>query len=369
MAQIRISRLTLINSILAALVAGMIFSPLIYSGIRDAISGVSQTQADPLSANDQHAALELQQSFINIYKKASPSVVFIKTNVLVRSGFWLDLYRQQEQAGSGFVIDREGHIVTNNHVVAGARKIEVIFSDNSTQTARLVGRDEASDVAVIRVAASERLVPALLGDSDKVEVGQLAFALGAPFGLDRTFTVGSISAKARRIDSTQFSRIQTDASINPGNSGGPLLNVFGQVIGINQSIYSTSGGNVGIGFAIPINEAKSVIERLKREQRVIGTPTLGVQVGAPAAALRQDLGVGQREGVIVIQVLPGSAAADAGLQEYDFIYSVNNKPVRSPEDLVGEVQRVGVDGKLELKIMRNKHDLTLQATVGESLDE
>ncbi len=369
MAHVRISRLTLINSILAALVVGMLFSPLIYSGIRDAFQSAVQSHADPLSSSDQRAALELQQAYINIYKKASPSVVFIKTNVLVRSGFWLDLYRQQEQAGSGFVIDKQGHIVTNNHVVAGARRIEVIFSDNSTQVARLVGRDEASDVAVIRVAGSEKLTPALLGDSDDVEVGQLAFALGAPFGLDRTFTVGTISAKQRRIDGTNYSRIQTDASINPGNSGGPLLNIFGEVVAINQSIYSTSGGNVGIGFAIPINEAKTVIDRLKREQRVIGRPTLGVQVGVAAAALRQDLGVGQREGVIVIQVLPGSAAADAGLQEYDFIYSVNNKPVKSAEDLVGEVQRVGVDGKLEIKLIREKRELSLQATVGESLEE
>ncbi len=366
---LRLSRLTLVNIVLGTLLLGTFLSPLVYSGLRGVFDGGLNTGANPLTADQQRAALQLQEAYINIYKKSSPSVVFIKTNVLVRSGFWLDLYRQQEQAGSGFLIDKEGYIVTNNHVVAGARKIEVIFNDNTTAVAKLIGRDEASDVAVIKVNASDSLVPATLGDSDKVEVGQLAFALGAPFGLDRTFTVGTISAKQRRIDNTRFSRIQTDASINPGNSGGPLLNVFGEVVGINQSIYSTSGGNVGIGFAIPINEAKSIIDQLKREQRVIGKPTLGVQVGLPAPAARRDLGVGEREGVIVIQVLDGSAASDAGLKEYDFIYSVNGKPVKQPDDLINEVQRVGVDGKLEIKLVRGGRDMTLTASVGETLDE
>lgn len=367
--EFKLSRLTLINIVLATLLLGTFLSPIFYGGFRGVFNGDGAPDAQPLTESEQSAALGLQRAYQNIYKKASPSVVFIKTNVMVRSGYWLDLYRQQEQAGSGFVIDKDGFIVTNSHVVAGARKIEVIFHDNRVATAKLVGRDEASDVALIRVTDTEGLVPATLGDSDGVEVGQLAFALGAPFGLDRTFTVGSISAKQRRIDNSRYSRIQTDASINPGNSGGPLLNVFGEVVGINQSIYSTSGGNVGIGFAIPINEARSVISQLKTEKRVIGKPTLGVQIGVPADTLRRDLGLGERKGVVVIHVAPDSAAQEAGLKEYDFIFEANGQPIADPKDLIKQVQEIGVDGTLPLKILRNGKEQSINAKVGETLSE
>ncbi|MCR9144416.1 MAG: trypsin-like peptidase domain-containing protein [bacterium] len=367
--EFKISRLTLINIVLTTLLLGTFLSPIFYGGFKGAFISDNTADAQPLTESEQSAALALQRSFQNIYKKASPSVVFIKTNVLVRSGYWLDIQRGQEQAGSGFIIDKEGFIVTNSHVVAGARKIEVIFHDNRVATAKLVGRDEASDVALIQVSDTDGLVPATLGDSDDVAVGQLAFALGAPFGLDRTFTVGSISAKQRSIDNSRYSRIQTDASINPGNSGGPLLNVFGEVVGINQSIYSTSGGNVGIGFAIPINEARSVISQLKTEKRVIGKPTLGVQIGVPAETLRQDLGLGDKKGVVVIHVLPGSAAQDAGLKEYDFVVQANGQPVGEPKDLISQVQEVGVGGSLKLKVIRNGKELDLTAKVGETLSE
>ena len=367
--EFKISRLTLINIVLATLLIGTFLSPILYGGFQGIFMQPGTSDAQPLTENEQSAALGLQRAYQNIYKKASPSVVFIKTNVMVRSGYWLDMYRQQEQAGSGFIIDKDGFIVTNSHVVAGARKIEVIFHDNRVAMAKLVGRDEASDVALIRVTDTDGLVPATLGDSDKVEVGQLAFALGAPFGLDRTFTVGSISAKQRRIDNSRYSRIQTDASINPGNSGGPLLNVYGEVVGINQSIFSTSGGNVGIGFAIPINEARTVISQLKQEKRVIGKPTLGVQIGVPADTLRQDLGLGDQKGVVVIHVLPASSAEDAGLKEYDFITEVNGKSISEPKDLIEQVQEVGVDGDLTLKVIRNGKTIDLKAKVGETLSE
>ena len=240
----KLSRLSIINLVIFTFFTGIILSPIVYSGIKNFFQTDQVIDANPLTEENQLSAIALQKSYISIYKKASPSVVYIRTNIVVRaSGFWRDFYQEKQQAGSGFIIDKKGYIVTNNHVIAGARKIEVIFHDNTKTTAKLIGRDEASDVALIKVKASNRIIPAILGDSDKVEVGQLAFALGAPFGLDRTFTVGIISAKQRRIDNTRFSRIQTDAAINVGNSGGPLLNVFGEVVGINQSIYSTTGGS------------------------------------------------------------------------------------------------------------------------------
>ncbi|MCB1309271.1 MAG: trypsin-like peptidase domain-containing protein [Leptospiraceae bacterium] len=365
--KIQISRLTLVNIVASALIIGMFLSPFIYSGFHDILRRDRVTDAEPLSRTDQAAAIALQQSFINVYEKASPSVVFIKTNVLVRTGWWLDLYRLQEQAGSGIIIDGEGYIVTNNHVVQGARKIEVVFHDNTTVTATLVGRDESSDVAVIKVPASPRLVPAVLGNSDEIEVGQMVFALGAPFGLDRTFTTGIISAKQRQIDDSSYSRIQTDASINPGNSGGPLLNIYGEVVGINQSIYSTSGGSMGIGFAIPINEAIEVIDQLKTEKRAIGQPTLGVQVGQPAPSLREDLGLTEeQEGVVVIFVFPDSAAADAGIKEYDFIQKVNGEAITSAQELIQMVRKTGVGGTLKMEIIRRGERMTIEAIVGEA---
>ena len=368
MKEYRLSRLALINIAVLLFLLGAFVSPIVYSGLKNWFTEPQAVKAAPLSKSSQESALALQKAYINIYKKASPSVVYIRTNIVVRAGgFWRDFYQEKKQAGSGFIVDNKGFIVTNDHVVAGARKIEVIFHDNTKTKARLVGRDEASDVALIKVSASDRLIPADLGDSDKVQVGQLAFALGAPFGLDRTFTVGIISAKQRRVDNSRYSRIQTDASINVGNSGGPLLNVFGEVVGINQSIYSTTGGSVGIGFAIPINDAKNVIKQLRKEKRVIGKPSLGVHIGIPARTLREDLGLGRQAGVVVIQVLRGSSAQQAGLREYDFIYSVNGKAIKTNKDLVSAVQKAGVGGKLKLKIIRKGKKKSITAKVGERL--
>ena len=282
---------------------------------------------------------------------------------------FFEYYRQVEGAGAGFVIDKEGYIVTNNHVVAGARRIEVIFSDSRTVEATLVGRDEASDIALIKVPASDDLVPAVLGDSDKVEPGQMAFALGSPFGLESTFTMGIISAKARKVDNSRYSRIQTDASINPGNSGGPLLNIFGEVVGINQSIISPNGqgGSVGIGFAIPINEAKAIIQQLKTEKRVIGKPALGVSLTQPGQSFRNYLNLGNEPGVLVRFVVPGSAAEEAGIQQNDFITKANGEAIEEPEGLITQVQEVGVGNKLELEIIRNGKRIKLTATIGEDL--
>lgn len=365
--EIKLTRLTLINLVLAALLIGTFLSPIFYGGVRNLIFQTDSGSAEPLKESDQKAAVNLQQSLINVYKKTSPSVVFIKTNVLIPPRYWFDYYRQGEGAGSGFIVDKEGYIVTNSHVVAGAQKIEVIFHDNTTVRAKLIGRDEASDVALIQVPASDKLVPIAFGDSDKVEPGQLAFAIGAPFGLDRTFTMGVVSAKHRQIDQSKFSRIQTDASINPGNSGGPLINILGEVIGINQSIISPNGqgGSVGIGFAIPINEVRSIFDQLKHEKRVIGKPALGLQVGVPSDALREQLKIPPGTGVVVIMVVPGSAAQEAGLQEGDFIERANGKPMASVNDLVGEVQKVGSGGKMTIELIRQGKKMTLSAVVGE----
>jgi serine protease Do len=363
------SKQTLLNAMIAAFFVGTFFSPVIYSGFKKASADYMKSSAGPLSRESQGGLINLQEGYMNVYRKASPSVVYIRTNMLVKPEFWFDYYQQVQGAGSGFIVDNEGYIVTNDHVVANAQNIEVIFHDDTRAQAVLVGRDASSDIAVIKVPKSERLSPASIGDSDLAEPGMIVFALGAPFGLDRTFTSGIISAKQRTVDNTRFSRIQTDAAINPGNSGGPLLNIGGEVVGINQSIVNAGGteGSVGIGFAIPINEAMSVIEQLKKEKRIIGKPAIGVSVGIPNPAYRDYLGIGDEDGVVVRFIIPGSAAEKAGLLENDFILTVNDKKMKSPEDLIKEVQKTGVGNPLKLEIIRAKKKMSINITVGEDI--
>lgn len=367
--KVQITRFTFINIIFFTLLVGTFLSPLVYSGFRGGFYN-QRADAKPIPESDQAAAIALQKNFINVFKKAQPSVVYIKTNILVRPHAWYEYYQRIEGAGTGVIIDQDGYIVTNNHVVANAQSIEVTFSDNTKAEAKLVGRDETSDVAVIRVPPSARLQPAALGNSDEVEPGQFAFALGSPFGLESTFTQGIISAKSRNIDDTKYTRIQTDASINPGNSGGPLLNIYGEVIGINQSIISPDGkgGSVGIGFAIPINEVKETIQRLKKEKRTIGRAALGVSVGEASDNLREYLGIREQiPGVVVRMIVPGSAAEKAGLRENDYIYRFNGKAVESPEDLMRGVQKAGVGTRVPVEVYRGGKKITLNAVIGEDV--
>ncbi len=367
--KIQISRFALMNLIFSTFLIGVFISPIVYSGIRKSIITSSLgNQAEPIPESEQISAVEIQKTFMNVYKKAQPSVVYIKTNILVRPHAWFDYYQQVEGAGSGVIIDKEGYIVTNSHVVKGATTIEVFFSDNTRSLAKLVGRDENSDIALIKVPASTNLQPAVLGNSDKIQTGQIVFALGSPYGLASTFTQGIVSAVTRYIDNTKYSRIQTDASINPGNSGGPLLNIYGEVIGINQSIISPDGrgGSVGIGFAIPINEIKETIEMLKKEKRIIGKAALGVSVSETNENLREYLGIKKDlEGVIVRFVVPGSAADKAGIQENDFIYKFNNESVKTPEDLSKSVQKAGVGTEVEIRIIRKRKEINLKVIIGE----
>jgi len=361
------------NLLFSAFLIGTFISPLIYSGIKKHITLKSiQTDADPLSESEQISAIELQKAFINVYKKVQPSVVYIKTNMLVRPHAWIDFYQQVEGAGSGVIIDKEGYIVTNSHVVKGATNIEVYFSNNTRAIAKLVGRDENSDIALIKVPLSQKLQPAVLGDSDKVQPGQIVFALGSPYGLASTFTMGIVSAVTRYIDNSKYSRIQTDASINPGNSGGPLINLYGEVVGINQSIISPDGrgGSVGIGFAIPINEIKETIQLLKKEKRIIGKAALGVSVSDVNESLKEYLGIPKNQnGVIVRFVVPGSAAEKAGIQENDFIYKFNDQNIESQEDLVKAVQKAGVGAEVEIYVIRKGNKIKLKAKIGEDTSE
>ena len=259
------------------------------------------------------------EAIVDVYKRVSPGVVLV-TSGLVRPDFFQQATPPQQGTGSGFIIDAQGYIVTNNHVVEEADRLEVSLPDDSVVPARLIGRDPWFDIAVIKVdVPAERLHEVALGDSDSLEIGELAIAIGNPFGLERTVTTGIVSARRATVDSPNGSgvlvdAVQTDASINPGNSGGPLLNARGEVIGVNTLARLTpGGGQAGINFAIPINAVK----RIAPELIASGTykhPFLGVGAVAITEAIADQFKLAVREGLIVQSVTPGSGAAAAGVR-------------------------------------------------------
>ena len=261
---------------------------------------------------------------------------------------------RQRSLGSGFIIDRDGYIVTNNHVVEGADEIKVILSDKEEYDAEIVGKDPNTDLALIRIKSGRDFTIAALGDSNALKVGEWVVAIGSPFGLEHTVTAGIVSAKGRVIGSGPYDDfIQTDASINPGNSGGPLINMNGEVVGINTAIISSGQG---IGFAIPINLARDVIEQLKTRGEVT-RGWLGVGIQDLSKEIAEYYGMKDGKGVLVMQVFPGDPADKAGIRAKDIILDVNGKPVATSRDLtrliagieVGEVTKITVqrDGKQE----------------------
>jgi len=306
---------------------------------------------------------------VNVFEKAHPAVVNIASTTLSMN-FWMEVIPRQGQ-GSGFIIDRRGYILTNNHVVAKAQKLTVTTAKGKKIDATLVGRDPRSDLAVIRIPPGDVEAVATLGDSDKLRPGQKAIAIGNPFGLSHTLTTGIISALHRSIRTEEGNEIedliQTDAAINPGNSGGPLLDSNGDVIGINTAIFSLSGGYQGIGFAIPINLAKRVATQLITSGRV-ARPWLGISGLSLSPYLAESLGLNVKEGVLVVQVVPGGPAYRAGLKGGDrevlirgfrialggdIITDVDGTTVEDMKQLVHHVEQMKVGATADLGIMRN----------------
>ncbi|MFN0070121.1 MAG: S1C family serine protease [Chloroflexota bacterium] len=285
------------------------------------------------------------ESVVDVYKKVSPGVVLVTSSV-VRPDFFQQPTPPQQGTGSGFIIDTQGHIVTNNHVVEDANRLEVSLPDNSVVPATLIGRDPWFDLAVIKVnVTAERLHQVVLGDSDALEIGELLIAIGNPFGLERTVTTGIVSARRATVDSPNgagvlVDAVQTDASINPGNSGGPLLNARGEVIGVNTlARLGPGGGQAGINFAIPVNGVKRIVPELIAN----GTykhPFLGVGAVAITESIADELKLSVREGLMVQSVTPGSGAASAGIKP-----SVQPRQVRSREVGIGGDIIVAVDGQ------------------------
>ena len=268
--------------------------------------------------------------------------------------------------GSGFIIDAEGHIVTNNHVVGDASKVEVTLQDGDKYTAKIVGRDPRTDLALLKIDAGKSLPSVDWGDSNAAQIGDWVVAVGNPFGLGGSVTTGIISARGRDLHEGQFDDfLQIDAPINRGNSGGPTFNLQGQVIGINTAIYSPNGGSVGIGFAIPSNAASTVIAQLKEHGKV-DRGWLGVQIQEVTPAIASSLNLKSDEGALVAVVTKNSAAAKAGLKQGDVVMSFNGQPIKKLRDLSRFVASTQPGSTSNMVVWRDGKETTLPVTVGEA---
>ena len=320
----------------------------------------SWVSREPVQLTEAQAAPSLdseEQNNVEVYKRVAPSVVNI-TSTVVAYDFFFGA-QAQEGAGSGFIIDQEGHILTNYHVIDGARKLEVILANKKHFPATVVGADKSHDLAVIQIK-SPNLLPVTLGSSSALQVGQKVLAIGNPFGVfNGTMTRGIVSSirQVQEPDGTYIDEaIQTDAAINPGNSGGPLLNSRGEVVGINTMIASSSGGSVGLGFAIPINAAKNVINDLVQYGRV-RRPTLGIRpLPLPMSSeLAKELDLPADHGVLVMQVLPGSAAARAGIQGGNQRVYYGNYELMIGGDLITEIDGQEIKDAQHLNHVLSNH--------------
>jgi S1-C subfamily serine protease len=295
-----------------------------------------------------------EQNNISVYKKNIPSVVNVTSRVMTFD-FFYGLVPQDGQ-GSGFIIDKDGHILTNYHVIENARQVEVTLHNRKKYKATVVGTDQAHDLAVIQIKAPD-LVPAVLGDSAHLQVGQKVYAIGNPFGLAGTMTrgiVSSIRPVREPSGATIGDAIQTDAAINPGNSGGPLMNWHGEVIGINTMILSSVNQNAGIGFAIPINTAKAVLNDLMTLGRV-RRPALGVRTISISADLADEMGLPADYGLLILQVTPGGAADAAGLRGGTERAYLGNKLIMLGGDLIVAIDGEKVEDEMDLSQMMNNH--------------
>jgi serine protease Do len=314
------------------------------------------------------------QLWVDLAKAARPAVVNVSTQARVsdpRAEFFRRFFEggppgsggQRSSLGSGFVISPEGYVVTNNHVVASGGDIIVRLSRGGEHAARVVGTDPATDLALLKIEAST--LPALpLGDSDRLEVGEPVMAIGNPFGLDQTVTTGIVSAKERFIGSGPYDEfVQTDASINPGNSGGPLIDSRGAVVGINSAIFSQSGGSIGIGFAIPINLAKTVLLQLRDHGSVV-RGYLGVAVRPVPPETAEGAGLKEQQGVLIDSVVEGSPAEKAGVQKGDVIVAVNDQKVGAPQELTRRIVGTAPGTRVELSLVRKGKLLKLPVELG-----
>ncbi|MGH9657525.1 MAG: trypsin-like peptidase domain-containing protein, partial [Bryobacteraceae bacterium] len=384
--------------ILFTLSIGILIGTLVQTGV-NAAKDQAAPGATPLVIP---SPVQMQNSFAQLAKQLEPSVVHISTVYEARvSSSSLPRNRQQRRppseeeegemndffnrffgfnspfgdaprgrrgagTGSGVIIDPQGYILTNHHVIDKADRIQVTLYQGSTKyDAKLIGSDADTDLAVIKIDARKSLPSAKVGNSDAIQVGDWAVAIGSPFGLQATVTVGIISAKERDLGGRerQFQRfLQTDAAINPGNSGGPLLNIAGEVIGINTAIASGSGGYQGVGFALPSNSAVKVYNQIIKSGRVT-RGAIGVSFRDSQPELLNVYGA--KEGVFVQDVTAGMPADKAGIKPADVIVAINGKPVKDGQDLVGRISDMPVGTKVGVSVLRDKKKMEFEVTVGD----
>jgi serine protease Do len=372
----------------SSLIAGSALCVLVGVGVTAAIEHHSAGRIVQVAGAASADAPRNLPDFANLAKKIGPSVVNVSTTQ-VRKGvqnrpspfggddptsqFWERFFggrvprgpQRQTGLGSGFIIDGNGTILTNYHVVDSAQKIAVTLSDGKNYDAKVIGKDQKSDIAVIKIDAGRDLPAVTFGDSDRLEVGEWVMAIGNPFGLDHTVTSGIVSAKGRHIGAGPYDNfIQTDASINPGNSGGPLINLRGEVVGINTAIFSQSGGNIGIGFAIPTNSVKELLPQLKDKGKVV-RGYLGTTVQKVTPEIADSLGLKQSKGALVAEVQKGSPAERAGVKLGDIIIEFDRKEIKDSTELPALVARVTPGTTVQVKILRDGKEVTTPLTVGE----
>ncbi|WP_375651821.1 DegQ family serine endoprotease [Bartonella sp. LB28NMGDW] len=341
-----------------------------------------QISFDHVYAHVPQTQTEITLSFAPLVKKTVPSVVniYAARQIRARSPFEGDPFfeqffgrfqnnfpvRKQSSLGSGVIVDARGLIVTNYHVIKDASEIKVAFSDGREFESKIVLKDEATDIAILEVEEKDAQFPVLsLGNSDAVEVGDLVLAIGNPFGVGQTVTSGIVSAQARtRVGISDFDFfIQTDAAINPGNSGGALIDMKGQLIGINTAIYSRSGGSVGIGFAIPVNLVKVMLDTVKRGGKYFVPPYVGASFQNVTPDIAGGLGLERPYGALIIEVIKDSPAEKAGLKVGDVILSVQGVRVDTPDSLGYRLMTADVEHSLALEYLRNGKTLKTQITV------
>ena len=356
------------------------------SGDYQLTSGSNPNTGASGGANSGNPAVMPVASYADIVTKVAPAVITIHSQMRVRQPqqfpfmddpffrqFFGDRNQQQQQPqqqrqglGSGVIIDANGYILTNHHVIDGAEQIKVDLNDGRSLDARLVGADPPSDLAVLKVEASN-LPVLVLGDSDRARVGDVVLALGNPLGVGQTVTMGIISAKGRQTGLSNGSFedfLQTDAPINRGNSGGALVSTNSELIGINSQILSPSGGSIGLGFAVPSNMARTVVEQLINSGQV-RRGQLGITVLRIPSEEAARLGVTQGPGVVVYEVQPGSAADRAGLRRGDVITALNGAPVTEPNSFRNQIASTPPGSEITLTVRRNGQDQQVRATLGE----